>query len=121
MFEKMQPPHLAPWDKQVDKDSFFNQSIIFNESIKSDLNDVISLQSTKKLRETREFLGKSPRAPKTPRRNSLFAVGKTGATTYDGSAGETKESLKYPVDEKDRQMCGNACCSVSEQSSCNIF
>jgi hypothetical protein len=79
MFEKMQPPHLAPWDKKVDKESFFTQSLIFNESIKSDLNDAISQQSTKKLQ--REFRGKSPTFEKTPSgRNSIFALAKTGAT-----------------------------------------
>tara|TARA_B110000285_G_C14846411_1_gene477821 strand:- start:31 stop:168 length:138 start_codon:yes stop_codon:yes gene_type:complete len=44
MFEKMQPPHLAPWDTKVDKESFFNQSIIFNETIKADF-EAISAQS----------------------------------------------------------------------------
>ena len=44
MFQKLQPPHLAPWDKKIDKESYFRSSIMFNKSMKSDI-DAISAQS----------------------------------------------------------------------------
>jgi hypothetical protein len=48
MFEKTTPPHMAPWDKKgSDKNSFFHHSILFNDSMKSDI-EAISAQSKSK-------------------------------------------------------------------------